>query len=212
MFAGLIAEVGRVLSCRRRGAEGTLALACSRVLEGAKPGDSIAVDGACLTIEKLSPDTFSAFLSAETLSKTTLGELKAGDATNLEAALRPTDRLGGHMVQGHVEGVGRVVSLRTVGRGAELEVEIPLELTESVIPKGSIALAGVSLTVAGLSGSSVTAAVIPSTLRETTVGQWKPGTRVNVETDVAGRYIVSYLKGLRSAQGLTLKDLAEKGF
>jgi riboflavin synthase len=212
VFAGLIAEVGRVRSLRRRGAEGILTLSCSRALEGAKPGDSIAVDGACLTVEELSPEGFSAFLSAETLSKTTLGELRAGAPANLEAALRPTDRLGGHMVQGHVEAVGRVASLRTVGEGAELEVEIPSELTAYVIPKGSIALAGVSLTVAALAGRSVTVAVIPATLRSTTLSHWRPGARVNVETDLVGRYIVTYLRGLTSAQGLTVKDLIDKGF
>ena len=212
MFTGLITEVGRVLSLRKRGPEATLELVCSRVTEGAKRGDSIAVDGACVTVEKLSEQGFTAFLSAETLSKTTLGDLKAGEETNLEAALRPTDRMGGHMVQGHVEGVGRIKSFHPVGEGSELVVVIPGELRQYVIPKGSIALAGVSLTVAELSESAVTVAVIPATLRGTTMANWRPGKRVNVETDLLGRYIVAYLRSLGSRRSLSLEDLEDKGF
>jgi len=212
MFTGLIAEVGRVASLRRQGSEAVLSVRCAQVLGGAKAGDSIAVDGACLTVEKLSPRGFSAFLSEETLSKTTLGTLKVGGEVNLEASLRPLDRIGGHIVQGHVEGVGRVKELRPVGDGARLTVALPQGLMEFVIPKGSISFSGVSLTVAGLSGRSVTVALVPATLRGTTLGRWKAGTRVNVETDLMGRYIVTYLKGLRRTQGLSMDSLTEKGF
>ncbi len=212
MFTGLIAEVGRVASVTRRGREAALAVECARVLEGAREGDSICVDGACLTVERLTGKGFTAFVSEETLERTTLAEARAGAAVNLEASLRPGDRMGGHMVQGHVEGVGEVLAVRPVGDGAVVSVAIPEPLVEAVIPKGSIALAGISLTVADLAGTRVDVAAIPATLKGTTMGAWAPGRRVNVETDMVGRYIVGYLKRLRPGRGLTIDDLIDKGF
>lgn len=212
MFTGLIREVGRVGALARKGDEAEITVLCGPTLEGARVGDSIAVDGACLTIDRLVGGGFSAYLSAETLRKTTLGELHRGEAANLEASLRASDRLGGHLVQGHVEGVGTVASFEKSGRGAVLAVEIPSDLAPYVIPKGSIAFAGVSLTVASLSSGRVEVAVVPATLEGTTVGAWRAGRRVNVETDLAGRYIVSYLRGLRTGRGLSVEDLIQKGF
>ena len=212
MFTGLIAEVGKVARIASRGREAVLEVSCAAVLEGARKGDSIAVDGACVTVEGLSPSGFAAFLSAETLDRTTLGALKPGAGVNLEAALRPGDRMGGHMVQGHVEGVGRVTALSPVGQGWRLQVELPEELVNYVVPKGSIALAGISLTVAALEGRAVQAAVIPATLKATTLGSWREGTRVNVETDMVGRYIVGYLERLRPGRGVTIDDLIDKGY
>lgn len=212
MFTGLIREVGRAVRLESKGPEAHLAVACSAVLEGAAPGDSIAVDGACLTVERLSGDGFTAFLSRETLERTTLAKLAPGTRVNLEPSLRLSDRLGGHIVQGHVEGVGRVLSLAPVGSGWTLAVELPEGLVEAVIPKGSIALAGISLTVAGLSGTRVEVAVVPTTLEETTLGSWKPGDRVNVETDLVGRYVLSHLRRGGGPGGLTVGDLVEKGF
>lgn len=213
MFTGLIREVGSAVRLAPRGREASLTVACALVLEGAKPGDSIAVDGACLTVESLSSHDFTAFLSAETLEKTTLGALKPGDPVNLEPSLTLNDRLGGHLVQGHAEGVGAVLSLLPVGTGWTLAVELPAGLEESVIPKGSIALAGVSLTVASIAGRRVEVAAIPETLRGTTMASWKPGTRMNVETDLVGRYVLSYLKRRGGHPGaLTMERLLEKGF
>ncbi len=212
MFTGLIREVGRAVRLESKGAEAHLTVACSAVLEGAAPGDSIAVDGACLTVERLAGDGFTAFLSRETLERTALAGLAPGTRVNLEPSLRLSDRLGGHIVQGHVEGVGRVLSLAPVGSGWTLAVEIPEDLVEAVIPKGSIALAGISLTVAALSGTRVEVAVVPTTLEQTTLGAWKPGNRINVETDLVGRYVLSHLKRRGGPGGLTLGDLVEKGF
>lgn len=212
MFTGLITETGRVARLRRAGPEGILAVACSAVLEGARPGDSIAVDGACLTVSELSQEGFTAFLSAETLDKTTLGDLHPGDEVNLEPSLRLSDRLGGHLVQGHVEGVGTVAGLTPLGQGWRLAVDLPAGLEEAVIPKGSVALAGVSLTVAALSGQRVEVALIPGTLKGTTLGAWRPGRPVNVETDLIGRYVLAYLKGRGKGPGaLTIEGLLEKG-
>jgi riboflavin synthase len=212
MFTGLIREVGRAGRLESEGAEAHLTVSCSATLEGAAPGDSIAVDGACLTVERLAADSFTAFLSRETLERTTLAALAPGTAVNLEPSLRLSDRLGGHLVQGHVEGVGRVLSLAPVGAGWTLAVEIPEDLAEAVIPKGSIALAGVSLTVAGLSGNRLEVAVVPTTLGQTTLGSWKPGSRVNVETDLVGRYVLSHLRRRGGPGVLTIGDLIERGF
>ncbi len=212
MFTGLISETGRVARLRRTGPEGILAVACSAVLDGAQPGDSIAVDGACLTVSELSREGFTAFLSAETLDKTTLGDLRPGDEVNLEPSLRLSDRLGGHLVQGHVEGVGTVASLAPLGQGWRLAVDLPPGLEEAVIPKGSVALAGVSLTVAALSGQRLEVALIPGTLKSTTLRAWHPGRLVNVETDLVGRYVLAYLKGRGNGPGaLTIEGLLEKG-
>ncbi len=212
MFTGLIAEVGTVPRLAQKGAEAELFVSCGQTIQGAKPGDSICVDGACVTVERLTKEGFTAFLSRETLNRTTLGDLSPGAAVNLEAALRPTDRLGGHLVQGHVEGVGTVLALERVGEGATLRVELPEDLVPFVVSKGSIALAGVSLTVAALRGREVEVAVIPASLKVTTLGSATPGRRVNVETDVVGRYIVAYLRGLRGERGLSVDELIKQGF
>jgi riboflavin synthase len=212
MFTGLIRELGRAVRLETKGPEAHLTVACSAILEGAAPGDSIAVDGACLTVEHLAADGFRAFLSRETLERTTLAGLTPGAPVNLEPSLRLSDRLGGHIVQGHVEGVGRVLSLAPVGAGWTLAVEIPENLVKAIIPKGSIALAGVSLTVADLSGNRVVVAVVPTTLEQTTMGSWKPGNRVNVETDLVGRYVLSHLRRRGGPGGLTIGDLIERGF
>lgn len=213
MFTGLIGEVGRVRSLERGSGEASIAITCSAVVEDAKPGDSIAVDGACVTVESVGDAGFTAFLSQETLERTTLGGLRRDDPANLEAALRPSDRLGGHMVQGHVEGVGMVRALKRMGKGAELDVEIPPHLLQYVIPKGSIALGGISLTVARLHTGVVTVAVIPATLDRSTMGTWGPGRRINVETDMVGRYIVAYLKSVHpKGEALSVETLKEMGF
>lgn len=212
MFTGLIREVGKVAAFRKKGREALLEVSCSIVLEDAKPGESVAVDGACLTVETLSGSGFSAFVSAETLDRTTLGSLRPGTPVNLEPALRPSDRLGGHVVQGHGEGVGRVTAAEKAGAGSTVRVALPRELLPYVVPKGSVALDGVSLTVADLSGDELSVALIPSTLGSSTAGSWRPGRGLNVETDLVGRYIVSYLRRLGAAPGLTMDDLVKKGF
>lgn len=213
MFTGLVKEVGTVRSLLRRGREGALEVACREVLQGTQTLDSIAVDGACLTVEELLPDGFRAFLSGETLARTTLGALKPGDGVNLEPALRASDPLGGHLVQGHVEGIGEVKALVREGEGWRLEVDLPPDLLPYVVPKGSIALSGVSLTVAGLQGRTVRVAVVPATLQHTTIGGFRAGRKVNVETDLMGRYIVHTLQRLLPGRGgLSLQDLEDRGF
>lgn len=212
MFTGMIREVGTVRALRRRGEGAQLEVACRKVAADAAVGDSIAVDGACLTAEAVGPEGFTAFLSGETLARTTLGQLTVGGRVNLEPSLRLSDKLGGHLVQGHVEGLAEVVYLRPTGEGSTLGVVLPEELVPFLAPKGSVALGGVSLTVAGLAGPRVEVAVVPLTLRDTTLGALHPGDRLNVETDLVARHVVAWLRSGRPGPARTVEDLQRMGY
>ena len=213
MFAGMIQEIGVVGSIGKRAEGLRLEIHCPRVASEAATGDSISVDGACLTVEELVHEGFVAFASGETLSKTTLKGLKRGASVNLEQALRLGEKIGGHLVQGHVEAVAEVTALKRTGEGATLAVRLPEELMAAVAPKGSIAISGVSLTVASVKSGEIEVALVPHTLKSTTLGTLGPGSLVNVETDLVARQIVAYLK--RQAgdkQNVQAYDLTEMGF
>jgi len=212
MFTGMIREIGTVRAFRRRAEGAHLEVACAALAAEARVGDSIAVDGACLTAEEVTASGFTAFASSETLAKTTLGQLRSGGAVNLEPSLRLSDKLGGHLVQGHVEGVAQLLSVRRTGEGVSLSVELPAELLSFVAPKGSLALAGVSLTVASLQGAIVEIAVVPHTLHSTTLGDRGPGDRLNVETDLVARQVVAWLRGQSGGRRWTVEDLERLGY
>ena len=160
-------------------------------------GDSIAVNGVCLSATSLQNGSFLADAMNETLSRTSLGDLAPGAQVNLELPLRASDRLGGHMVQGHVDGVGRVASVREDGFARRIEIEAPPELLRYVIEKGSIAVDGVSLTVSAVVSRSFTVSLIPETLQRTNLGQAAPGDRVNLEVDVLAKYVEKLMAGVR---------------
>ncbi|MDN5344970.1 MAG: riboflavin synthase [Clostridia bacterium] len=215
MFTGLVEEIGRVerVEVKPRGA--SLTIAATRVLEGTRIGDSIAVNGACLTVVALKPAALVAEVMAETLRVTTLGSLKAGDRVNLERALRLGDRLGGHLVSGHIDGVGEIKGRRQAGIAWELVVTVPPGLERYIAPKGSLALDGTSLTVIAVEGSLVTVGIIPHTAGHTILGWKGPGDRVNIEVDLLARYLERLLKGPAEEpprDGLTLEFLAANGF
>ncbi|HWE24287.1 MAG TPA: riboflavin synthase [Myxococcales bacterium] len=199
MFTGLIEDVGtiaRIAPVQGGGARLTVRTRLPR--EDLQHGDSIAVDGACLTVVGWEDSAFSADVSVETLGRTTISHRKAGDAVNLERPLEVGDRLGGHMVLGHVDGVGRIKLREPTGDAVQIVVELPRELLPLVVEKGSIALDGISLTVSGLlDGDAISLTIIPETLRATTFGQKRPGDRVNVETDILAKHVARLL----SAQG-----------
>jgi riboflavin synthase len=197
VFTGLVEGMGRVTSVVP--AEGLTRLTLETPFPGAElaHGESVAVDGVCLTASALSASGFSVDAVAETLRRTTLGTLRPGDAVNLERALRVGDRLGGHLVQGHVDGTAEILEFDRRGGDVRLSVALPAALRPYVAFKGSIALSGVSLTVAGLEADSFWVALIPETLTRTTLGRLAPGDRVNVEVDLVARYLEGLLGGIR---------------
>ncbi len=213
MFSGLIEEIGTVLALERRGADAILRIKAARVLQDMKSGDSIACSGACLTARDISGEGFTADISRETLARTTLGKARSGTSLNLERSIRLMDRLGGHLVQGHVDGVGKVLSREKVGDSELWWFEIPEDLARYVVEKGSIALDGVSLTVAGCQDNRLSVAFIPTTLRETTFGSKGPGDAVNVECDIISKYVEKLLKRQPAdGAGLTWEKLREWGY
>jgi riboflavin synthase len=188
MFTGIVRELGRVESVERSDAGARLRIA-AELASGLAAGDSVAVEGACLTAAAPGDGGFAADVMNQTLSLTTLGELEAGDRVNLEPALRAGEPLGGHIVQGHVDGVGEVVASVDDGIARRLAVRLPDGLERYVVEHGSLTLAGVSLTVAGLDGARVEVSLIPETLERTTLGAAGEGTRLNLELDVLARYV-----------------------
>jgi riboflavin synthase len=199
MFTGIVEAMGEVAAIERLPEGARLRVRVGGLLEGARVGESVAVAGVCLTMVDVGDGAFAADLAAETLRRTTLGRLRPGDAVNLERPLRLADRLGGHVVQGHVDGVGTITQVRPDGDGAWMEIEAPAALAPYIAEKGSIAVDGVSLTVAGLSdGSRFAVALIPHTLAVTTLGRRRPHDEVNLEVDILAKYVERLLEGLRA--------------
>jgi riboflavin synthase len=196
LFTGLVLAVGRVGAIERSGDGARVRIETPLVAE-LKAGDSIAVNGVCLSATALEDESFTADAMNETLSRTSLGELKPGADVNLELPLRANDRLGGHVVQGHVDGIGRVASVSDDGFARRIGIEAPADVMRYVIEKGSIAVDGVSLTVAELDSRSFTVSLIPDTLERTNLGRAAVGVMVNLEVDVLAKY-VEKLIGARS--------------
>lgn len=193
MFTGIIEEVGTVRALRKSAGGAVILIAANQINDGVKVGDSVAVQGVCLTIVRVGASEMEADVSLETLNRSTLGSLRPGDRLNLERALMPTGRLGGHMVQGHVDGVGTWDRLEPEGDGWRAHLRVPGEVARYVVDKGSIAINGVSLTVASQNGSELSVALIPHTIEQTTFKDLKPGDRVNLEADIIGKYVYKYM-------------------
>lgn len=213
MFTGIIEELGEVESVRKVAGGASIRIRCAKVLEGRTPGSSIAVNGACLSITDLSPDGFSAALSPETLSRTTLGRLQTGSRVNLERPLALGDSLDGHLVSGHVDGVGKVLTLHRVGDFMEATYRATPEIIRYIVPKGSVAVDGISLTIALVGSDSFKVAVIPETVSRTNIQHIKVGDDVNIECDVIGKYIERFLVPWRDRSGgITMERLTEEGY
>jgi riboflavin synthase len=204
MFTGIIQSSGTVEALRRRGAGARLTVATPRALPALAVGESIAVNGACLTVVERRGRRFTVDVSPETLRRTTVGDLAAGTSVNLERALRVGDRMGGHVVQGHVDGVGQLESIKPDGDWVAYRFKAPRTLMPYLIEKGSIAVDGVSLTLFACRGPSFTVALIPHTLAETTLGDRRPGDRVNLEADVLLKHIEAMLRA-RSSQARAVR-------
>ena len=193
MFTGLVEEAGRIERVEERPGGRRFHVSARAVLEDLRIGDSIALNGCCLTATGVGRDAFVVEAVPETLSRTTLGEWRAGARINLERPLRLEARLGGHLVQGHVDGVGVVRSVTAEGEGRRVSLELPATLLRFVAEKGSLAVDGVSLTVAACAGTACEIALIPHTLQVTVAGEYGPGRRVNLEVDLLARYLARLL-------------------
>lgn len=215
MFTGIIQAVGEIAALQPQGGDLRLRVRTGKLdLGDVQLGDSIAVDGVCLTAVELSGDGFWADVSGETLAHTTLGACKQGVRVNLEKALTPTTRLGGHLVSGHVDGVGEVIERKTDARSERFRIRAPKELARYIAQKGSICVDGVSLTVNAVEGSVFELNIVPHTLAETTLDAYRAGSKVNLEVDLIARYLERLLQGDVEAggQGLSLDFLRAHGF
>ena len=200
MFTGLVEEIGTVAAIEVRSDGARLRVGATRVLAGLALGDSVAVDGACLTVVAIHDDGFEMDAVSETLRRTALGDRTVGDDVNLERALRAGDRMGGHLVQGHVDGTGQISNVADEGTGSLISVIARPQILRYVVEKGSITLDGVSLTVASRDIEGFAVALIPHTLGMTTLGRATPGRRVNLEVDLVAKYVEALVAPYRSSE------------
>ena len=212
MFTGIVEEVGELRSLRVGQSTATLDVVARAVLDGTAVGDSILTDGVCLTAVALRPDGFRADVMPETVRRSTLGERRPGDKLNLERALTMQSRLGGHLVAGHVDGVGAVVSVTPEGNALVVDLEAPAPVTEVSVAQGSLAVDGVSLTIVAVEGGRLRVSLIPHTAAATTLSRLAPGVRVNLEADLIAKYVHAFVAGRKPDAGLTWEKLAEAGF
>lgn len=216
MFTGIILAVGKIIAITPNGGDVRLSIHTGKLsLSDTALGDSIAVNGVCLTVVELGRDYFVADVSNETLSHTCLVDVQIGTPVNLELALTPTTRLGGHIVSGHVDGVGTIIGKKTDGRSIRFTVQAPDNLAKFIAQKGSICINGISLTVNNVDGANFGINIVPHTLKETTLNDSVVGTKVNLEVDVLARYMERLMKGEAAAKpcsAVTMELLQNSGF
>ena len=214
MFTGIIEEVGRVTGVAQENSNRRLTVGASQLNRELKQGDSIAVSGVCLTAVEITPTSFAADLAAETWKRTSFSRIKKDALVNLELPMRADGRFGGHIVQGHVDGTGKFLALDRVRNADDywLRIEIPPELARYVIFKGSLCIEGISLTVAQVEGTKVTAAIIPHTVKMTNLKSLEPGDPLNLEVDVVAKYVEKMIKGGSANSSLTVERLVRQGF
>ncbi len=194
MFTGIVEEVGIVKSFNRRISSVNIKIRCSKITGDLRTGDSIAVDGVCLTVTDIKGQGFSADISIETLKRTNLGGLKAGSRVNLERAVMAETRLGGHIVSGHIDGVGTIVRKLKKGATEIIQIRTHREILRYLVPQGSVTIDGISLTILETSNDSFTVAIIPFTAETTTIGSKRMGAKVNIESDIIGKYVISLVE------------------
>jgi riboflavin synthase len=219
MFTGIVEELGEIRRLALRGSSGQIAIRASKVLEGTKIGDSIAVNGICLTVTSLQRDGFTADVMAETVRRSSLGKAGAGDLVNLERAMAANGRFGGHIVSGHIDGIGRIRSMRKEENAVWVTIETTSEILRLIVEKGSICIDGISLTVAAVGAETFQVSVIPHTGEETTLLRRSAGDLVNLENDVIAKYVEKLLwlgsptaSSEKKDSGLTMDFLREYGF
>lgn len=214
MFTGIIEEVGRVIAIQQQDEKRKLTISCSKLLPELKQGDSMAVSGVCLTAVDLSNSAFTADLAQETWKRTSFSRIHEGALVNLELPMPANGRFDGHVVQGHVDGTGRFVSLAPIPAGNDflLTIHVPSELTRYIVEKGSLAIEGISLTVAAVDGVEVRVAIIPHTAEMTNLGSLKPRDPVNLEVDVIAKYVEKMLAPQKAQSSITIEKLVKAGF
>lgn len=215
MFTGLVAELGTVQLLRREGSSYHLTVSAAKVMHNLKIGDSVAVNGACLTVVNINDQQFTADVMPETVRLTNIGSLQAGDKVNLERTLRLCDGLDGHIVSGHVEGLGTITGKKPEGIAVAVRIDTEARMLKYIIPKGSIAIDGISLTVTKVDDCGFSVAIIPHTAKETTLGFKNVGDKVNLETDIIGKYVEKMLSlgdNKQTAAVLNKNMLMENGF
>lgn len=213
MFTGIVEELGRVRTVQRRGKGARLVIEAGLVTSGTAEGDSIAVNGVCLTAIDVHPESFAADGSEETLQRSTLGRLRAGTRVNLERAVTPATRLGGHIVQGHVDARGRFLGAEERGGSRSVRIGYPAEMRRYLVFKGSVAVEGISLTIAGLTDDYFEIAVIPRTWTVTNLSHLHVNDEVNLEADVIAKYVERLLATMPQATpGISMEKLADMGF
>jgi riboflavin synthase len=214
MFTGLVEEVGTIVSIAERGGNHRITIEAQSSAKELKEGDSIAVSGVCLTALDIQPSTFCADLAKETWTRTSFSRISEGAEVNLELPLKADARMGGHIVQGHVDGTGRLAGLEPIANAGDfwLHIDIPEDLERYVVFKGSIAIEGISLTVANLEGLRLTIAIIPHTVKMTNLKSLRPGDPVNIETDIVAKYLEKWTHRDKQSGRLTIDRLVAQGF
>src|SRR3954468_2682682 len=214
MFTGIVEEVGRVVAVKTSGQRRKVTVACAQILPQIKTGDSVSVSGVCLTAVDITNESFSADLAQETWQRTSFSRLKQGSLVNLELPMRANGRFDGHVVQGHVDGIGTIKSFEQVAHGEDyvLQIEVPSELTRYIVAKGSLAIEGISLTVAAIEGTNVRAAIIPHTAEVTNLRSLKSGDPVNLEVDVIAKYVEKMIGAEKAKSTITIDKLVRAGF
>ncbi len=212
MFTGIVEEIGTLRGMRPGRESVVLDIAATTVTDDAAVGDSILTDGVCLTVTSLRAGGFTADAMPETVRRTTLSQRRPGDRLNLERAMTLRSRLGGHLVSGHVDGIGAVTSVTPEDNALVVELEAPEAVTRMTVDQGSIAVDGVSLTVVAVAGDRVRVSLIPHTAAVTTLGRLTTGSRVNLEADLIAKYVHAFVAGRKPGAGLTWEKLAEAGF
>jgi riboflavin synthase len=214
MFTGIIEEVGNIVKIEQRGENRWITIAAENTPQELKPGDSVAVSGVCLTALNIKPKSFCADLAPETWARTSFSRMHEGALVNLELPMKADGRFGGHIVQGHVDSVGRLIELERIADSDNwwLHIELPSEIEKYTVFKGSISIEGISLTVAKIEQNVCTVAIIPHTVEMTNLGSLKPGDPVNLEADLIAKYVEKMTKRDATASSLTVEELVRQGF
>ena len=213
MFTGIIEEIGNIKEIKNTGINNSLTISCTKLLEDIKLGDSIAVNGICLTVSKFDNKSFTADVMPVTIQKSNLRNCRSGEFINLERALQLESRIGGHLVSGHIDGTGKIISITKYENAIIFKIQIDPELRKYMIPEGSICIDGISLTIAELERNHLTVSIIPETMQNTILKYKKIDDTVNIESDMVGKYLYNFLQDQgKTKSNISMKFLAENGF